>query len=674
MIYKDYLKLLRILQRYNYEYHTLSKTTVPDSVYDSLLAKIKTFEEKNPQKIASFSPTQRVGAVPSQKFTRVQHIQPMMSLNDAFSMQEITQWQSRLERLAASLDLDIKDCRYFVDIKMDGLALALIYENGLFKRAVTRGDGQVGEDVTANARTIKNLPLKLPSSSRLKTYLTGRLEIRGEVILYKKDFQAINEQNVRHGQSIYANARNLAAGTMRQLDPRLVDQRNLVFRAYDIIDRPITTHEKVYQVLAELNFSHNHQAQVCSNLTDLEKIIKTFSQERLSLPFDSDGLVVKIDNRQLFARLGAVTRAPRGALAYKYPPERTTTVVKDIILQIGRTGVATPVAILEPVRLAGSVITHASLHNNDEIESLDVRRGDTVVIFKAGDVIPKIEKVVKDLRPTEGSAKFNFVTELRKRYPQSRFERREGEAAYKLMRSSMESERELLILALIHYASRAAVDIMGLGKKNSETLVQSGLVNSLADIYNLREEQFMSLERFGQLSSVKLVNAIASRRKPSLARFVFGLGILGVGSQTAADLAGYFQTLTRLSKAKKEELAELEGIGHKTAANIEQWFSHPDNQLLLKNFATAGVQPVAAHILSGSLSAKKLVVTGILDTYTRKQARRMILSAGGQIQAQISSRTDYLVVGRKPSQKKLQTARDLKTQVLKEHQFMQLFD
>ena len=672
MTHKDYLKLLRLLQRYNYEYHTLSKTIVSDSVYDSLIAQVKAFESENPKRVASFSLTQRVGATPSQKFTKVRHSQPMLGLNDAFSLEEITKWQARLAKLTNPKGLDVRDFRYFVDIKMDGLALALIYKDGLFRQAVTRGDGQIGEDVTMNAKTIRNLPLKLPRSGSLRRYSTGRLEIRGEVILYQKDFQAINEENKEQNRTIYANARNLAAGTMRQLDPKVVFRRKLVFKAYDIVGRSFATQTEVYKLLADLNFAHNQPARICRNLADLEKMIKKFSKKRYSLPFNSDGLVMRINDRELFDWLGAVTKAPRGALAYKYPPEQATTVIEDIILQIGRTGAVTPVAVLKPVRLAGSVITHASLHNADEIERLGVRRGDTVVVFKAGDIIPKIDKVIKDLRPPKKPARFVFAAELKKQHPRLDFRRSAGEVAYKIIQTQSQPEGELLVLALAHYASRSAVDIAGLGRQNSRALVESGLIKRLVDIYGLRVEQLLSLAKFGALSADNLVAAISRRKKPLLDRFIFGLGIPRVGSQTASDIAGHFQDLTRLSAAKREDLEVLEGIGPQTADAIARWFAQPANQKLLDDFAVLGVRPLSLPPINSSLSTKKLVLTGTLKNYTRNHARQLIASAGGQLQAQVGANTDYLIVGRHPGHKKLQAAENLKIKTLTEDQFKRL--
>ena len=493
---KQYLELIELLQRYSYEYHTLNQSTVSDAVYDSLIKQIKDFERRHPTQIVPFSPTQRVGAALSEGFEKIHHVHPMLSLSDCFSLAEVRQWHQRLLKLAEVWpDKNLQQWSYFVDIKMDGLALSVIYEQGLFVRAVTRGDGQVGEDVTANAKTIRNLPLKLPELSQRAPGAHGRLEVRGEVILYKRDFEKINRRNLKVSEPLYANARNLAAGIMRRLDSRLVSDFQLAFRAYDIVGNLYQTHQEVYQTLADLHFAHNRQAGLYYDLSALEQAIQRLAKEKKALPFGSDGLVIKINQRADFERLGIAGKAPRAALAFKFPPEQATTIVEDIVLQIGRTGAVTPVAVLKATCLAGTTITHASLHNADEIERLDVRRRDTVIIFKAGDIIPKIEKVIKELRPPR-SPRFNFVKELQKQHPGHRFQRLKDEVAYKLVRSSAASDSELLVLALRHYAARGAVDIVGLGKANSRLLVEAGLLENVADIHALKVEQLLSLERF----------------------------------------------------------------------------------------------------------------------------------------------------------------------------------
>ena len=665
MTYKQYLKLIALLQKYSYEYHTLSQSTVSDDVYDSLMADVKQFEADNPQKIAKFSPTQRVGAKAHASFKKVRHAEPMLSINDVFDFEDLKNWQTRLLKL---LDLDQTQLEYFVDVKMDGLALSLIYEEGHFVQAITRGDGYIGEDVTENAQTISNLPLKLPLSSATNAYLKGRLNVRGEVVLYTKDFLAINATNLKLGKSLYANARNLAAGSMRQLQPQLVAQRPLVFRAYELLDNRLQTYSEMYQLLRDLNFSCNPWTTVCQSWSQLIKTLKNLSHQRQAWPFASDGLVVKINQRQIYLEAGRVAKAARGAVAYKFAPKKATTQVKDIVLQIGRTGIVTPVAVLKQVVLDGSAITHATLHNADEIRRLDIRRGDQVVIFKAGDVIPKIEKVLLPLRLAKAS-RFNFVTELKKQHPTLKFERLPGQVAYRLHKDS--STKVILILALIHYASRSALDIAGLGKANCQLLVEEELIKDIADIYTLKSQQLASLKSWAEKSADNLVRAIAQSKRPTLNRFIYALGIAGVGQQTALDLAKHFYSFARLKQASLANLQAIAGVGQKTAEAIELWFKRPVNQKLLEKLNRLGVRPQSFKKTKNSLANKKIVISGTFRE-SRLQMQSLVIDAGGQLQAQVNQQTDYLVAGDKAGLKKLEKAQHLKIKVIDYQQFINL--
>ena len=672
MKHADYLKLLKLLQTYSHQYYSLNETTVSDGVYDDLLAQIKIYEDAHPDKIAPFSLTQRVGETASAKFEKITHSQPMLSLSHVFHFEDVVKWWSRLSKLHPSLEeTEFAQEAFFVDIKMDGLACSLIYEDGFLKKAATRGDGYVGEDVTANARTVRNIPLQLPALSGFPASQAGRLEIRGEIILYKKDFEAINLENEEEGRATYANARNLAAGTMRQLDPKLTTKRHLLFKAYEIVDSPLASWQKIYQILARLNLAGNTEAKTCHNLSELKQIVDSFSTQRFNLPFLSDGLVVKINDYQIFNELGNVTKAPRGALAYKFPPEQVTTIIKDIILQIGRTGVVTPVAVFEPVWLAGSQIARASLHNADEIDRLDVRRGDRVIIFKAGDVIPKVAQVVKGLR-AKRTARFNFKQALKEQYPKLRFVRPPGEVAYRLAEAQLQFESKMLILKLGHYASRTALDIVGLGRANCEALVEAGLVRSLADIYSLKIEQLTPLPRFGQLAGANLVKAIAARKQPPLDKFIFGLGIHHVGAKAALDLARHFQTWSKFASAKEADLVAIDGIGSKTAQSILTWLHQPENGQSMLGLKTVGVRPAKFKVIQGGLNGRKFVLTGTLKHYSRSKAQAVIAVQGGQNQNQLSAETDYLVVGQKPGSKKLELAKSKRIQILDESQFMKL--
>ena len=664
MTKSQYLKTINLLQRYAYEYYTLNCSSVSDAVYDSLLQRIKDFEKQNPKLIASFSPTQRVGAPASSKFQKVVHQQAMLSLTDISSLEELDKWQARLEKIALEKNL-VALWQYFIDIKMDGLALALIYEDGIFKQAVTRGDGHLGEDVTLNAKTIRNLPLKLSRPSQSSLNLKGRFEVRGEVILYKEDFLKINERS----QNAYANARNLASGTMRQLNPQIVSQRLLVFKAYDIIGDDFATQEDVYKALDELHFSRNSQATYLSNLKALKKWIEEFLPRREELPFESDGLVIKINQRFLYHSLGSIMKAPRGAVAYKYLPTQATTLVEDIVLNLGRTGVVTPVAVLQPVPLEGTTISHASLHNADEIKRLDIRPGDRVVIFKAGDIIPKVESVIKDLRSAQ-SQPFNFEKALKKQYPHLKFVRHDGEVAYRLV-SSQKSDA-LLALALTHYASRAALDIQSLGEANSQLLVSRGLVKTIADIYTLKIDDLLSQPRFDQRASQNLLQAIESSKQPLLHKFIFAIGIPHVGSQTALLLSRHFKTWSKFKKASYQGLEAIDGIGSKTAQAILDWLQQAINKQLINDLGKARVLPKNSDNASSQLTGLKIVITGTLNQYSRLEVTQLIQALGGVLQTQVSQKTDYLVAGQKPGNSKIKKASSLKIKIIDEAQFLEL--
>ena len=660
---KQYYNLLKQLQRYAYEYYTLNQSSVTDAVYDSLVQQLKAFETKYPAKIASFSPTQKVGAPVSSKFVKVAHQKPMLSLQDAFVWTEVEQWQQRLSKLQPQ-----KSWQYFVDIKMDGLALALIYEDGLFQQALTRGDGYFGEDVTANAKAIRNLPLRLPQTAKTASLLQGRLEVRGEVILYQKDFEKINQANAKTGKPTYANARNLAAGTMRQLDPKLVYQRGLVFKAYELVDHQLAKLDQVFKVLAQLHFAHNQQATVCQDLTSVKQTIDKLSRQRQQLPFASDGLVIKVNQCQLYEQFGSVAKAPRAALAYKYPPQQVTTIVKDIVLQIGRTGVVTPVAVFEPAMVDGTQVTHASLHNADEIARLDVRRGDTVVIFKAGDIIPQIEKVLVELRPKR-RAKYNFEKELQRQHPELVFSKAADKKAWRL---TNRSRQQALVPALAHYASRQAVDIVGLGEVTAKLLVEAKLVTDLASIYNLQMKQVLTLPKFSTKASANLIQAINNRRRVKLDKFIFGLGITHVGAQTAFDLANHCRTLANFRQASKADLLSLSGIGSVVADSIFSWLQNSQQQKLLNRFEKFGVKVQKFQSNRGVFANQFVVVTGVLPHLKRDQAQQVVRQAGGRVQSQISQKTDCLIVGQRPSAIKVAFAKKHQIKILEVDDFQQL--
>lgn len=658
------LKLRDLINDYRYHYHVLDESTMSEAAADSLKHELSRLEAEHPELITPDSPTQRVAGAPLPGFTQVRHSQRMLSLNDVFNEEEVAAWIKRTQKLVEDRTLE-----FFADLKMDGLACALVYRDGVFTQAVTRGDGQVGEDVTANVLTIESVPLNLRHDKRYAHLLRGRTEIRGEIIIHKKDFEMLNKQRQAEGLPTYANPRNLAAGSIRQLDPKLTAARPLRFRAWEIIREDATelpTYQQAYEAIRALGVPVNPQSRVLAGIQNIMDFAAEWEDKRHDLPFNTDGLVIKLNDRRLYADLGVVGKAPRGAIAYKYPAEEATTVVKDIVLSIGRTGAATPVAVFDPVVVAGTTVQHASLHNADEIARKDVRVGDTVVIFKAGDIIPQVLKVLSELRP-ETSKPFDMIAELHRQYPELEFVRPEGEAVYRVKGAS---GKILLKQALAHFASKGALDIDGMGEKNVAALVDAKLVHDLADIYTLTKEQVIELERFAEISAGKLVEAVAAVKQPELPRFIFGLGIRHVGSQTAIDLAEAFGGLDKLQKATLDELLAVEGIGKVVAESILAWFADPDNQTLMQKFTALGVRPYYESHAAGPLHDKRFVITGTLETMSRDEAADKIRLLGGTFQSSLGKDTTYLVVGKNVGTAKLQKADKLGTQRISEQELL----
>lgn len=658
-------ELRELLETYSYEYHVLDKPSVTDAVYDSLFGELKKIETEHPELITTDSPTQRVGGELLGGFKKVEHSSRMLSLNDVFDKSEVEAWVVRMDKL-----LPGRTHEFFADIKMDGLACALIYENGILAQAITRGDSFIGEDVTMNVRTINNVPLRLREQKGFEQFLKGRTEIRGEIVMLKKEFAALNKKREAAGEPPFANPRNLAAGTIRQLDPKLVAARPLHFRAYDLLrENPndVPTNMFAYEAITALGLNRNMQARVFTSLDDVMKFVNSWDTKREELPFNTDGLVIKVNDRALFRELGVVGKQPRAAVAYKYAAEQATTVVKDIVISIGRTGAATPVAVFDPVVVAGTTVQHASLHNADEIARKDIRVGDTVIIFKAGDIIPQVESVVKELRP-KGTHEFNYEQALAEQYPELTFERPEGEAVYRLKGVT---GHFLLKKALEHFASKGALDIDTLGEKNVAALVDAKLVRDLADIYTLTKEQLLNLERFAEISASKLLVAIAEKKAPPLERFIYGLGIRHVGAQTAIDLANHFQSLDTVQHATIDQLLEVEGIGKVVAESIVAWFADPDNEALLEKFKTLGIMPHYEK-KSGKLAGMNFVVTGTLESMGRDEAADAIRALGGTFQTSVAKDTTYLVAGGKVGESKLKKARVYNTKIINEQEFLAL--
>ena len=656
-------ELRDLLNKYSYEYYVNDKPSVSDAIYDSLMDELKKIESSNPELITIDSPTQRVGNKLLDGFQKVRHQRRMVSLNDVFDKSEIEAWIKRTDKLMPG-----QRHEFFTDIKMDGLACALIYVNGVLAQAVTRGDSFVGEDVTNNVRTIKNVPLRLHEAPGFEQFLRGRTEIRGEIVMLKRDFEELNEKQKALGQPEFANPRNLAAGTIRQLDPALVAARPLHFRGYDVLrddDSEIPTNSFAYDTLTALGITCNRQASVFTNLADIMNFVNDWDEKRHDLPFNTDGLVIKINDRALYDSLGMVGKNPRGAVAYKYAAEEATTIIRDIVISIGRTGAATPVAVFDPVVVAGTTVQHASLHNADEIARLDVRRGDTVVIFKAGDIIPQVQSVLKELRP-DNSQLIDYPAELKRQYPELEFVRPEGEAVYRVKGLTGPL---ILKRALAHFASKGALDIDTLGEKNVEALVDAGLVRDLADIYLLEKKQLLALERFAEISAQKLITAIADKKHPNLERFLYGLGIRHIGAQTAIDLANHFESIERLALATIDELREVDGVGEIVAESVVAWFADEDNMKLLQKFADLGVAP-QFNRKSGRLVGQSFVITGTLQSMGRDAAADNIRELGGTFQTAVAKDTTYLVAGGKVGASKLKKAEQYGTKIIDEQEFL----
>ena len=656
---KRIAKLKDLINDYRYHYHVLDESIMSEAAADSLKHELAQLEAEYPELITPDSPTQRVAGKPLDKFAKVAHDKRMISLADVFSEEEVKDWIARNEKLVSGGKIE----EFFTDIKMDGLACALKYRDGVFYQAVTRGDGMVGEDVTQNVRTIQNIPLRLDLAD-------GEVEVRGEIVIFKKDFEKLNEKQRKNGEPEYANPRNLAAGSIRQLDPRVAANRPLKFVAYDLVKPDSETWHDAYMILKKMKFQTSGEDKVfrADEQKELFEYIKKLDEYRKGLAFNTDGMVIKINNRAVYDKLGIVGKTPRGAIAYKFPAEESTTKVRDIVISIGRTGAATPVAILDPVEVAGSTVRHASLHNADEIARLDVRIGDTVIIYKAGDIIPQIKEVLVALRP-EDAVKFDYEEALTRQYPELKFERPAGEVVYRV---KGETSDYILKRAIEYYASKPALNIEGLGEKNVAALVDAGLVKSIADLYKLKVGEVAKLERFGELSARNLVTAIDDSKTPRLNKFIAALGIRHVGVQTATSLAREFKTLEKLEEATKDELLEISDIGEVVAEAILAYFNDEENIELLNEMRGLGVAPVVEKVDKLPLTGKSYIVTGTLASMGREEAEDKLRVLGATVTSSVTKNTTALIVGEKPGKSKLDKADKLGISRLAEAEFLKL--
>ena len=662
-------KLKKAINHHRYLYHVLDRPDISDEAFDSLKHELKIIEDKFPRLVTSDSPTQRVGGHALDKFKKMEHTAPMLSIEDIFSGNELEDWQDYLSRL-----LTAQKFEYFCEQKIDGLAISLVYKNGILERGVTRGDGKIGEDVTMNVRTVESVPLRIEvhkklSDSAIKTALDGtiqkgNLEIRGEIYIAKRDFEKFNRQRAAKGEEQFANPRNLSAGSIRQLDPKLAASRPLKFMAYDIVsDVGQQKHSQEHEILSSLGFPTDHTAKVCVSIDCVERYWERINREREKLPYQIDGTVVQLDQNNLFTAAGVAGKSPRGIRAYKFSPKQATTKIKDIILSVGRTGAVTPIAILEPVEVGGVTVSRATLHNEDEIKRLDVRINDTVIVERAGDVIPDVVDVVKDLRSGK-EKKFRMPHALNG----YKLTRKEGEVAWYCPTCPQKDRRHF------HYfVSRGVFDIEGLGPGIIEQLLDQGIISTPVDLFRLKEKDLIGLERFAEKSSENLVGAIQASKKIFLYRFIMALSIRHVGEETAIDLAQHFISLNKLESAGVEELKAVKGIGEKVAESVYKWFKEKENKKFVDDLLDVGIKIVTPKKTGTGLADKTFVFTGTLESYTREEAEKKVREIGGDPASSVSSGTDYVVAGENPGSK-ADDARRLGVKIIGEKEFMEIIN
>ncbi|RME76095.1 MAG: NAD-dependent DNA ligase LigA [Chloroflexi bacterium] len=659
-IEKEIAALRREINYHLYRYHTLDDPIISDAEYDALMNRLRQLEAEHPELVTPDSPTQRVGAPPLDAFEKVNHPIPMTSLNNAFDDGDMHAWLARIGRLLPD-GMTVDDLEFVVEPKIDGLAVALTYENGILTRGATRGDGQVGENVTANIRTIKSIPLSIPVSPDGPP-APARIEVRGEVYMPIAAFNEFNRQQAEKGEKLFANPRNAAAGSLRQLDSRITAERPLAFFAYAIgyvEGADIRTQKEALDYLAALGFPVNPDILHTRSFDEVLHFIHNWMTRRDTLPYDADGVVVKINDFRLQEHLGVVGNAPRWAIAYKFPAREATTKLLEIKVNVGRTGQITPYANLEPVNIGGVTVRQATLHNFEDLAKKDIREGDTVVVKRAGDVIPQVVKPVLDLRPPD--SKPYRPPEVCPTCGEKLARFREDEVALFCINSACPAQ---LVRQVEYFVSRSAMDIEGFGIKIAELLVAKGLIKDIADIYFLAEkrEELLALEGFAEKKVDNLLAAIEASKQQPFDRFLTGLGIRYVGSVVARLLVEAFPSIDALQQASQAELEAIDGIGPRIAESITAWFSRPANQALIEKFRRAGLKlrmaPRSPEAASRPLAGLTFVLTGTLPTWSREEAKAFIEQHGGKVTGSVSKKTSYVVVGENPGSK-LEKARQL---------------
>jgi DNA ligase (NAD+) len=652
-------KLKTLVTKYRYHRLVLDKPIIEESVEDSLKKELFDLEQQFPDLVTPDSPTQRVAGKPLKQFEKFTHPARMLSFNDAFNQEDMAEWIERLKRI----DPRAVEGGFYCELKIDGLAIELIYENSILKIGATRGDGTIGENVTQNLKTVEAIPLNIENGK-----LPKELIVRGEVFIGKNEFREVNKEQKKKGGATYANPRNLAAGSVRQLDPAITASRHMSSFAYSLmIDLGQKVHEDEHKILHKLGFKTNPHNKFCRDLKEVQDFRDYWEKHRENLNYEIDGIVVILNDNKMFQKLGVVGKAPRAAIAYKFSPRESTTKLNGVIVSVGRTGALTPIAVLEPVEIGGTTVSRATLHNEDEIRRLDVRIGDTVVVGRAGDVIPDIRKVLKELR-TGRERIFHFPSKCP--ICGEPVKRITGEAAYKCVNKNCPAiKRE----AIYHFASKGAMDIDGVGPKIIDQLMDSGLIKNAPDLYLLKKEDLLNLERFAEKSADNVIASIQSHKKIPLDRFIYALGIPHVGSETALDLARRFGTVEKLEKTSVDDLSRIKDIGGIVAQSIYDWFRNDYNQGLLKKFNKVGL-----HILkqdsaqkSSKLKGLSFVFTGTLDDLSREKGEEIVRENGGDVSSAVSSQTSYVVAGTEPGSK-YDRAKKLGVKIISEKEFLDL--
>ncbi len=650
-------KLKKEIEYHRYLYHVLDQSEISQEALDSLKKELSDLENQFPQFLSNDSPSMRVSGKPLDKFEKISHGFQVLSLQDIFSVDEFENWVDKNKKIATG------NYDYFCELKLDGLTIVLTYENGDLKTAATRGDGKIGENVINNIRTIESIPLKLSDSKRK---IPKKLTVRGEVVLKKSYFEKINKERISEGLEPFANPRNIAAGSIRQLDPNVVRERELVFFAY-YFDEDLAqkTHEEEHNILKDFGFKVSEHNQYCKDSKEVEQYLKKWETKRKSLDYMTDGVVIVINNINIEKELGNIGKTERWMCAYKFPAEQVTSRVVDIIFQVGRTGAITPVAVLEPRNLAGSVVRRATLHNFDEIKRIDLKIGDTVIIQKAGDVIPDIVEVIKGLR--DGKEK---IIHTPKKCPSCNFDivKKEGEVNYYCSNKNCYAKQKE---GIIHFVSKKAFNIDGLGEKIVEQLIEEGLLKDFSDIFRLRKEDLVPLERFAEKSADNLILAISKSKKIDLAKFIYSLGIRHVGEETSISLANRFRNIKNLINTNKQDFENIEDIGPAVSESLFEYFLNSKNKEIIQKLLDLGVSINSEKSVEKKLNGKIFVLTGSLEGFTRDEAKNIIRLKGGKISSSVSKNVDYVLVGDDPGSK-YSEAQKLGLDIINENEFQKI--